>query len=322
MTRYLITGGAGYIGAALLPAIAGEPGAQIRRIFRGEKPPAEPPPGGFVEDFRGDVRDRGDLERALEGADVVLHLAAQTSVYVADQDPTADVDANLKPMLHLLESCRASGTTPRVVLASTCTVYGVAPPLPVREHTPVTPITVYDLHKLAAERYLRHYTEQGHVHGVALRLANVYGPGPKSSKPDRGVLNGMVRRALAGETLKIYGTGEFLRDYVYIDDVARAFVQAAAAAPSLGGRAFPVVSGQSHTLSDAVRMVARLVSERTGRVVPVEHVEPPPGLSPIENRNFVADPADLAEAAGFRASVTLSAGISRTIDYFTAEGGA
>jgi len=136
------------------------------------------------------------------------------------------------------------------------------------------------------------------------------------------VLNGMVRRALAGESLKVYGTGEFLRDYVYIDDVARAFVQAAAAAPNLAGRAFPVVSGQSHTLADAVGLVARLVSERTGRAVSVEHVEPPPGLSPIENRNFVADPTDLAAAAGFRAGVTLAAGISRTIDYFTAEGGA
>lgn len=322
MTRYLITGGAGYIGAALLPAIAAEPGARVRRLFRGEKPPAEQYAGLSVEDFRGDVRERGDLERALEGVDVVLHLAAQTSVYVADKDPAADIDANLRPMLHLLEACRALGSKPRVVLASTCTVYGVSPPLPVREHTPVTPITVYDLHKLAVESYLRHYAEQGYVHGVALRLANVYGPGPKSSKPDRGVLNGMVRRALAGESLKIYGTGEFLRDYVYIDDVARAFVQAAVAAPSLGGRAFPVVSGQSHTLADAVRLVARSVSERTGRAVSVEHVEPPPGLSPIENRNFVADPADLAAAAGFRAAVTLAAGISRTIDYFTAEGGA
>lgn len=322
MTRYLITGGAGYIGAALLPAIAREPGARVRRLFRGEKPPAEPHPGLELEDFRGDVRERDDLERALEGVDVVLHLAAQTSVYVADEDPAADVDANLRPMLHLLGACRALGRKPRVVLASTCTVYGVAPPLPVREHTPVRPVTVYDLHKLAVESYLRHYTAQGYVDGVALRLANVYGPGPKSSKADRGVLNGMVRRALAGETLKIYGTGEFLRDYVYIDDVARAFVQAAAAAPQLGGRAFPVVSGQSHTLADAVRLVARLVAERTGRPVPVEHVKPPAGLSPIENRNFAADPADLAEATGFQARVTLAAGISRTIDYFTAEGGA
>lgn len=321
MTRYLVTGGAGYIGSALLPVIAAQ-GGMVRRFFRGERAPAEPPPGLSVEDFQGDVRERGDWERALAGVDVVLHLAAQTSVYVADEDPAADVEANLKPMLHLLGACRALGHKPRVVLASTVTVYGVSPPLPVREHTPVAPVTVYDLHKLAVEQYLRHYTQQGYVHGVSLRLANVYGPGPKSSKPDRGVLNGMARRALAGETLKIYGTGEFLRDYVYIDDVARAFVQAAAVAPSLNGRAFPVVTGQSHTLADAVRMVARQVAERTGREVPVEHVAAPPGLSPIEKRSFSADPSDLAEATGFRAQISLEAGISRTIDYFTGEGAA
>ena len=322
MTRYLITGGAGYVAAALLPAIAAQGGGQVRRMFRGDRAPAVAAAGVVVEDFQGDVRERDHFVRALEGVDVVLHLAAQTSVYVAEADPALDVEANLRPMLHLLEACRALGSKPSVVLASTVTLYGVAPPTPVREHTPEAPITIYDLHKLAAERYLHHYAQQGHVQGVALRLANVYGPGPKSSRPDRGVLNGMVRRALNGETLKIYGTGEFLRDYVYIDDVARAFVQAAAGAAAVSGRAFPVVTGQSHTLADAVRLVARLVSERTGQPVKVEHVEPPPGLSPIESRSFVGDPRDLADGVGFRAQVSLESGISRTIDYFTEEGGA
>jgi UDP-glucose 4-epimerase len=134
------------------------------------------------------------------------------------------------------------------------------------------------------------------------------------------VLNGMVRRALLGETLKIYGTGEFLRDYVFVDDVARAFLLGAAAAGSVNGRAFPVASGEGHTFAQAVGLVARLVSERTGREVRVEHVEPPPGLSRIENRSFVADPRALEAAIGFRAQISLEQGILRTIEYFSAEG--
>lgn len=318
MTRYLITGGAGYVGTALLPLIAAEQG-QVRRFFRGEKAPASAP-GLAVEDFVGDVRSSDDLTRALAGIDVVLHLAAQTSVYVAEADPAADVEANVLPMLRLLEACRALGSKPTVVLASTATIYGVSPPLPVREDAPAAPVTVYDLHKLAAERYLAHYVQEGHVRGASLRLANVYGPGPKSSRPDRGVLNGMVRRALSGETLKIYGTGEFLRDYVYVDDVARAFLLAAARADALAGRAVPVASGDGHTFAQAIGLVARLVGERTSREVRVEHVEPPAGLSRIENRSFVADPRGLHASLGFVAEISLEQGIQRTIEYFTAQG--
>lgn len=319
MTRFLITGGAGYLGSSLVRQIA-ERGDHARRLFRGDKTP-QPAASEHIEDFHGDVTSRADLQRAVEGVDVILHLAAQTSIYVADADPLADLDVNVRPMLGLLEACRARGGCPTLILASTATLAGISPRLPVVADAPDEPATTYELHKQSAERYLKHYCQKGIVRGCALRLANVFGPGPKSSRPDRGILNGMVRRALAGETLKIYGSGEFLRDYIYVDEAARAFLCAADRAAAVNGRHFFLASGVGHTLADAVRLVARLVGETTGKPVAVEHVPPPATLAPIENRNFVADTEPLWQAAGFRAAVSLEQGLRQTIEYFSrAEG--
>ncbi len=314
MTRFLITGGAGYLGSSLTRQIAAR-GDHVRRLFRGDKQP-EPFAGELIEDFSGDTTSREDLARALVDVDVVLHLAAQTSIYVADADPLADLDANVRPMLSLLEACRARGGKPTVVLASTATLAGISPPLPVSEDARDEPATAYELHKQIAESYLKHYVQKGVVRGCSLRLANVFGPGPKSSRPDRGILNGMVRRALAGETLKIYGTGEFLRDYVYVDEAARAFLCAAEHADAVNGRHFFLANGVGHSLADAIRLVARLVGERIGKTVAVEHVPAPATLAPIENRSFVADVEPLWQAAGFRAAVSLEQGLRQTIDYF------
>lgn len=318
MARYLITGGAGYLGSSLTRQLAAR-GDRVRRLFRGEKQP-EPFANELIEDFSGDITSRADLERAIADVDVICHLAAQTSIYVADADPLADLEANVRPMLNLLEACRVRGSKPSVILASTATLAGISPPLPVAADWPDEPATIYEVHKQSAERYLKHYVSRGHVRGCALRLANVFGPGPKSSRPDRGILNGMVRRALAGETLKIYGTGEFLRDYIYVDEAARAFICAADRVDEVNGRHYFLASGTGHTLGDAVRLVARLVGQRLGKTIAVEHVAPPATLAPIENRNFVADVTPLFEAAGFRAGVSLEQGLEQTIDYFLGAG--
>jgi nucleoside-diphosphate-sugar epimerase len=164
-----------------------------------------------------------------------------------------------------------------------------------------------------AERYLSYYVAQGVVRGATLRLANVYGPGPRSSSADRGVLNLMIRRALAGEALTIYGSGEHIRDYIYIEDVARAFLLAAINADHLGGRYVVIGSGSGHTIAEAVHLVADRAALHTGRRAPVVHVEPPATLSPIESRNFVADTTAFRQASNWTAAVTLTDGIDRTI---------
>lgn len=311
---HLITGGSGYLAHSLARRLdAG--GARIRRLIRSGSPAPEYR-SPAVEDFTGSASSRDDLERAMEGVDVVHHLAAQTSVYKANEDPFADLQANAVALLNILETARAGGRRPLILMAGTVTQTGFPERLPVDESHPDKPLTVYCMHKLLAEHYVEHYARSGWVRGAALRLANVYGPGPKSSSADRGILNLMIRRALAGEDLKIYGQGDWQRDYVYVEDVAAAFAAASACPDAVSGRHFVVSYGVGHPFARAVSLVADLVATRTGRRVRVEHVEPPAGLSPIETRNFVGDPSALMAATGWKPAVTLEEGINRTIDYY------
>jgi nucleoside-diphosphate-sugar epimerase len=314
-SRVLVTGGAGYVGSSVV-RLLGDAGCRVVRLNRPDSvgPAPQPPPD--AEDMTGDIRDRTVWDRALDGVDVVIHLAAQTSVGVANRDPPADLENNVLPLLYLLETCRRKGSRPAVVFASTATVVGLPTRLPVDEAHADRPVTIYDLHKWMAEGYLSYYTREGVVRGATLRLANVYGPGPRSRSADRGVLNAMVRRALDGKALTIYGMGEHLRDYVYIEDVARAFLAAATHIGRLDGEHFVVGSGQGHTVAEAVRTVADRVGSRTGRRVEVTHADPPMPLLPIERRDFVADITRFHRATGWSPGVGLVEGIDRTIDSF------
>lgn len=314
----LITGGAGYLASILVPRLQGLQTA-IRRMHRSPHALAGLVPGR-IEDFQGDVRVRGDIEKAMDGAGLVFHLAAKTSLYAADADPAGDYQANVVPLLNILEVSRSRKVPATVVYAGTVTQIGIAVRLPVDESHPDQPVSIYDAHKLLAEQYLEHYARKGWVRGAALRLANVYGPGAPSGSGDRGVFNGMIRKALQGETLKIFGTGEFLRDYLYAGDAAEALALAAENMDSVNGRHFVIGTGQGHTLTKAINMIAERVGARLGRKIAVEHVDPPGSLSAMESRNFIADSSAFRRITGWQARVALKEGIDRTIDHFLATG--
>jgi UDP-glucose 4-epimerase len=167
-----------------------------------------------------------------------------------------------------------------------------------------------------SEQYLRWYAEQRYVRGVVLRLANVYGPGPRSSKADRGILNQMMRRALNGEALTVFGTGEFVRDYVYVTDVAHAFLAGAQHADALNARYFVIGSGRGHSIAEAMHMISDRAFARTGRRAEVRHVDPPQSLSPIEQRHFVADSSQFCRATGWHPRYALADGIDATMESF------
>jgi nucleoside-diphosphate-sugar epimerase len=203
-----------------------------------------------------------------------------------------------------------------VLLSGTVTEMGIPKRLPINETHRDEPLTIYDVHKLMAETYLKHYACLGTVRGAVLRLANVYGPGPRSSNADRGVLNMMIRRALANETLTVYGNGEWVRDYIHVEDVARAFLLAALHIDKLNARHFVIGCGTGHTLREAFSLVADRVALRTGVHVRVDSVEPTRPLSIIELRNFIGDSSAFSEATGWMPYYNLQDGLDQTIDYF------
>ncbi len=309
----MITGGGGYLASGLI-ALLKDSGCSISRLVRSIPENEAPADSPHVMDVTGDVCDPDLWARVLEGLDVVFHFAAQTSTYVANADPLADQTVNVMPMLRLVEACRRRNARIKICFASTATIAGVPEKWPVDESFPDHPLTAYDLHKQMAEQYLKWYAEQGWVHGVTLRLPNIYGPGPRSKRSDRGILNQMIHRALDGDPLTVYGTGACLRDYLYIEDAARAFLAAAAHCEALSGQHFFIGSGVGYSIASALKMVAERAAVRTGKVVEVQSVVPPEDLSPVEERNFVADSRLFREATGWQPYFSLQEGIDQTME--------
>lgn len=305
-----ITGASGYIGSAIADALA-KHSSPVLRISR-----AGLAPRAGMKAMRADVRTGECWAEIVKQADVIVHLAGNTSVSVAAKHPVDSLHATLLPVLHLVKAAGELGRRPRVVFSSTATVYGLTDKLPVAETLEPKPITVYDLHKLFAEQQLALATQQGIIESVSLRLANVYGPSSAiSSAADRGILNRITAMALQGKDLSIYGDGNYLRDYVYIDDVASAFLFAAIT-PGLGGRAFNIGSGTGTSLKQAFHTVADRVAAVTGQRPKTVSRPWPADADPIESRNFVASTACFRAATDWRAEVDLGKGLELLIaDY-------
>lgn len=309
----LITGGAGYLGTNMVQVLQG---IECHIIRLGRPGASFEPVRGLaqVRDLVGDVREPSAWEASIENADIIFHFAAQTSTYVANADPPADLENNVLPLLRLMEICRTRGWHKTLLFSSTVTVAGLPTRIPIDESFPDRPITIYDLHKMMAEQYLKYYAAQGSLSGAILRLANVYGPGPSSSRPDRGILNQMTRRAVSGESMTVYGRGEQLRDYVHVEDVVMAFLQAAMHIDVLNGEHFIIGSGRGFSIAESMHLIAERLALKTGRSVAVVHVEPPSPQSLIESRNFVADSSLFSRLTGWTAQYALTEGIDQTIE--------
>jgi len=318
--RILITGSSGFLASGLIARMK-EVSCHIRCVTRSPTPPVAMQGGrASFEHLPGDIRERSFWRKCLPDVNFVFHFAAQTSVYAADQKPVEDWEVNVLPMLRLLETCRDQAWRPGICFAGSVTECGVPTTLPVNEMHPDRPVTIYDWHKLLAESYLEHYVRMGWARGTTLRLVNIYGPGPASGKLDRGILNQMMRRALRGEPLSLHGHGVQLRDYLFITDTVDAFLAAAVTGEKANGEHFVLGSGQGHTLAEAFELVAARAAALTGRKVSIARVDPPPGLSRIEARNFVADSARFRSLTNWSPRVSLPEGIDLTLKSFQAGG--
>lgn len=312
----LITGGSGYIGSSLVRCLSKIP-CKIISLTRENSQSSFPLKGrAKISLYKADIRKKKIWQDLLRKIDIFFHFAAQTSSRIANQNPRLDVQINLLPIVNIIETCQKNNFSPDIIFAGTVTQVGLTKSYPVNEEFKDKPITVYDIDKLAAEKYLQYYSNQLGKRAVTLRLANIYGPGPRAGSTDRGILNLFIRKALKGEPLTIYGKGNFVRDYIYIDDVVDAFLIAGAKMEVLNGNYYVIGSGVGHTFTQMTRLVARRVGKKTGEKVKILNVAPPEDLSPIESRNFVADTTKFRKATSWKAKTSLVGGINQTIDFY------
>jgi len=313
--RILITGASGYIAWNLIKKLATYNCTLVCFSRSADLIPRQKGNASF-KFITGSYQDEIAFQRAVKNIDLIFHLASQTSAYEAEKNPLADYEANVRPIQLLLEACRKEGKFPIVVFSGTATQCGMPKELPVDENVIDKPITTYDFNKLQAERWLKFYSRQKWVKGVSLRLTNVYGPGPRSSNVDRGILNIMIKKALKGDELTIYGTGEYIRDYIFIDSVVKALLLSPIYIDKLEGKHFILGSGFGKSIHDAIELVAELVNKNIGNKVQIKSVKPPSRLLPIEFRNFIADVSSLTSLTGVSLNYSLKKGITKTIKFY------
>lgn len=254
--RALITGGAGFIGSAVVESVAahGYEVYVVDDLSTGRLSNLdEARRRGGVQFHRFDVRsDR--LRELFEQVkpEVVLNLAAQGSVPVSVTDPVHDAEVNIIGLIRVLDACVATGVRKIVQAQSGGTIYGVQKKMPIAETARGRLASPYGISKGAAEHYLRYYADEHGLEFTSLALANVYGP-RQDPHGESGVVAIFASKLVRGAAPTIYGTGDQTRDYVYVEDVAHAFVRACTAA---SGETVNIGSGVETTVNDLYRLMA------------------------------------------------------------------
>jgi UDP-glucose 4-epimerase len=301
LARALVTGGAGFIGSALVRALR-ERGDDVV-VFDDLSTGAEEHLAGLdVEVRRGDVRDVDALTDAAAGCDVVFHLAAGAGVVTSIEDPLENFDVNARGTLHALWAARRAGAG-RFVFSSSNAPLG-ANAYPARETAPVAPLSPYGAGKATGEAYCSAFHGAYGLDAIAVRFSNAYGP---RSARKTNVIPLFIRRILAGEELVVYGDGTQTRDFVYVTDLVDGLVRAAAA-DDAGGEIFQLASGVETSLAELVAELARV----SGRELRVRYE--PPRAGEIQRNYSLVDKA--RERLGYTPSVTLADGIERTYRWF------
>jgi UDP-glucose 4-epimerase len=292
--RVVVTGGSGFIGTHVVEAL----------LARGDDPVVldlVPFDGPDVECVTGDMRDPGVVEAALTpGTDAVVHLAASTSVLQSMGDPHGVFTNNVVATEMLLERSRCIGVA-SFVLASTNAVCGDVGPRRIDESIAVRPLTPYGATKAAAESLLSGYSGSYDLATVALRFTNVYGRGMHVKD---SVVARLMRAALSGATIQVYGSGEQSRDYVYVTDAVASLLLGL---ERPGSDVLVIGAGRSVSVNTLVELTGAAV----GRPIPVEHIDAKKGEMPA----VVVD-TTRARAAGWSPRYSLEEGLAETWDHF------
>jgi UDP-glucose 4-epimerase len=312
MSRYLITGGAGFIGANLAHVLVAR-GESVRILddFSTGRPQNLRGIEDRIEVLQGDIRAPAVVAKAVRGVEIILHQAALNSNPRSLKEPGPTNAVNVDGTLLLLEAARSAGVR-RVVYASSSSVYGDTPALPKTEDLPLSPKAPYGVSKLAAEYYCRVFSEVYGLETVSLRYFNVFGPRQHPDSEYAAVIPRFLRRMLAGHRPVIFGDGEQSRDFTAVENVVAANLLAADATRGVG-EVFNIACGQTSTLNQLVAWL----NEVLGTDLPPIY-EPP---RPADIRHSYASIRKAEEMLGYRPTLDVQAGLRQTVEWFKVQEG-
>lgn len=304
--RVLVTGGAGFVGGALVRALV-DAGARVTvldDLFTGQ-PEVVPASAQLVQ---GSVEDAGLVRELVGDASVVFHLAAR-NIIASTRDPRSDFATNIGGTLNVLLAVRES-TVDRLVYTGSTSIYGNPRSIPINEDDHVVPLSPYAVSKLGGEHYCLAFYESYGTPVAIVRYSNVFGVGQRPDNPYCGVVSKFFDAAYAGRPLLVHGDGEQTRDFTYIDDAVSA-TMLAAIQPRAEGEVFNVGTG----IETSINELTRLIGEAVARPITVEHVD----RRDIDNiRRRVVSIEKARRMLRWSPQVTLADGLRRTAAWIDA----
>jgi len=306
---YLVTGGAGFIGSHLTDSLlaAGHRVTVLDNFCSGKRENLATA-SGELRLIEGDIREIANHAEAIGPVDTIIHLAALISGYDSLAEPDAYEDVNIRGLLRVIEFAAAHGVK-RVLFASSSTIYGNQEGIALKETTPPQPLTVYALTKLTGEHLLRLYGNMNGFSHCSLRLFNVYGPRQATDHPYANVTCKFSHAAANELPIKLFGDGEQSRDFVYVDDVVRAFM---AVLENSSEEIYNVGTGRTAKINDLIDELSRI----SGRSLAAEQCPPWPN----DIRSIRADTSRFAGEFGFAPEVGIREGLAKTVEFFRANG--
>jgi UDP-glucose 4-epimerase len=296
-----VIGGAGFIGTWLVRALLAS-GRDVTAMGRS----AAPPPGfpAAARYVAGDYADRGRLRETFGGVDEVIDLAYATVPQTSYADPVFDIQANLPPSVGLLEEALAAGLKRVVFVSSGGTVYGPTDRLPIGEDAPTWPVSPYGITKLTIEKYARMFHRLHGLPVTIVRPGNAYGPGQRPFS-GQGFIATAVATVLSGGEIPLFGAGDTVRDYVYVNDVASGIL--AALQDGAPGEIYNIGTGIGRSTAEVVAAIRRLAEPRGYRA----------RTRSLPSRGFdvpanVLDAAKLVARTRWRPQTAFDAGLAAT----------
>ena len=311
---FLVTGGAGFIGSHVVERLLAE-GHRVRvldNFSTGTRANLGFARGNRrLEIIRGDLKSLKTVERAVRGVSAVFHQAAMRSVPRSVADPLGCNASNVTGTLHVLyAAARQKKKKPRIVYASSSSVYGERPDLPKREDQPTAPISPYAATKVAGELYASVWSRLFGVETVGLRYFNVFGPRQDPKSEYAAVIPRFILWGFAGQFLQVHGDGTQSRDFTYIDNVVSANLLAARAnAAAVSGKSYNVGCGSRTSLLEIIALLERML----GRPLKKKHLPRRVGDVP----HTLADIGGAKTDFGYEPLVEFDEGLTRTVRFFT-----
>ncbi len=310
----LVTGGLGFVGSNLAAKLV-DCGAHVLLMdamipgLGGNLFNVEPVRDQVVVNF-SDIRDEHSMNYVVRGKDFIFHLAGQNDHVLSLTDPYSDIDINIKGSVVLLEACRKFNPEARLVYTGTRGEYGSVAKLPASEDAPINPKGLYELSSLTSQKIFKIYHDNHGIQSVTLRLTNIYGERAQMLHSRFGVANWFIRQAIDGETIRVFGDGQILRDFLYVQDCVDAILMAASSEQAYG-EVLNVGDDKASSFLELAKVAIEEAGSGEWEFAPFtqERAAQEPG-------DFYSDISKIRRVVGWEPTTSLRAGVKQTVDFY------